>query len=53
MIYHKIVNEDSGQEGYMLVENNQLVRLADLDGNTIELPTYTLIEANVPPPTWA
>ena len=53
MIYHRVIDTDTNTEGYMLVENNQLVRLTDLDGSTIEFPTYTLVEANVPPPAWA
>lgn len=52
MIYHKIQNPDDSTQGYMELFDGCLQRLTDLDGNTIEMAVYGVIEANVVP-SWA
>jgi len=50
MIYHRIINPDTNEEGYMEVFNGELQRLTDLDGNTIHFDVYSLVSANEEPP---
>ena len=52
MIYHRIINPDTKVEGYEEVFNLDVQRLTDLDGNTVNFPAYTLVEANASP-AWA
>ncbi len=42
-------------EGYQEIENGAMVRLTDLDGNTVDsnqVMSYTATEADVATPTW-
>jgi len=52
MIYHRILNPDTGVEGFMELYDNAVVRLTDLDGNTADVPVYVVTEVNASP-AWA
>ena len=41
--------------GYQEISNGQVLRLTDLEGNTIESPGYggTVVDTNPPTPAWA
>ena len=44
-------------QAYQEISNGSVVRITDLDGNTLETPTFgvesVVVDANPPKPTWA
>lgn len=58
MIYYKIRFEYGSpvEEGYQEIENGYVLRLTDLDGNTLDLVGnygYGVSDTNPPYPSWA
>jgi hypothetical protein len=57
MIYYKIIFDYGSpvNEGYQEIENGYVLRLTDLDGNTLELESnygYGVSDINPPFPPW-
>lgn len=52
MIY-VLIDIEGGGQGYMELFNGTLVRVTDMDGNTISPDVYSLSDAAPTPPAWA
>jgi hypothetical protein len=57
-MFYSLCKFEYGYEGmfYMICSNGEVVRYADMDGNTLELTPpygYNIINSNPPLPSWA